>query len=36
LDIESLDAGEALAESGIEVETLNGNGDAVEANRVLT
>jgi hypothetical protein len=36
LDIESLDAGETLAESGVEVETLNGNGDAVEANGVLT
>jgi hypothetical protein len=36
LDIESLDAGEALAESGVEVETLNGNGDAAEINGVLT
>jgi hypothetical protein len=36
LDIVSLDAGETFAESGVEVETLNGNGDAAEANGVLT
>jgi hypothetical protein len=36
LNIESLDAGKALAESFVEVETLNGNGDAVETNSVLT
>jgi hypothetical protein len=36
LDEVSLDAGEALAESGVEVETLNGNGEAAEANGVLT